>query len=591
MRAHALCAVCALQSNAANDEKGSSSRLGLHVSDGTPRGGSPDALRTGNAETHSSLGGGKRSRDEVGDEVGEGEDEAEVEAEGRSSIAAPIGNDEDHPGVIFGIHEDHEDGACPSCDGTGRLQASYYDRIQDKHKRQKTEFSHRNQMIRDAQKSFCQTGLRTVQIFVNEVGAVSTHCTNGEIASFLELTAAYLDSEDDGHLANVDMSEVMRLFDQESESFESVRGFAERAGVPLEEIDRAQTAHEAAALRDTEGGRSQRRLLGVARDLIESYTFSLQDSDTLADSEVAGNQERRSEIQRADADPVTLNVDALGKVAGLMRDEDLASDSLFAVAWTQVIAIDKSRAERLKSISQDAIDPESCLDIKNPEWLSGKEWRVSGSTIGSLLGYGYQSSEKTIEDLLSRPIVSNFASSMMAWGTSNEDRAEQVCLRMLRKKGFAVTVEHFGVIIDPKNPEFAFSPDGLLTIQSSSSSESEFNLLEIKCPAHEKYRYRTDEEISSTSPIYGMHSWPNGQTGPCPVGYWFQIQLGCYVTQTNKCCFFIWTPREAQVHFINFDREWFDKNIYRPAKDLYWSVFVPKVKEKIIFSKKSRPNT
>mmetsp|Transcript_5880 Transcript_5880/g.10978 ORF Transcript_5880/g.10978 Transcript_5880/m.10978 type:complete len:600 (-) Transcript_5880:155-1954(-) len=486
---------------------------------------------------------------------------------------------------------DGEDRTCQSCGGTGKgLFETYYERIEPKKKRQRSEFCQRNQMILDADKVYCQCGLHSGQIFVNEVGTVTVHCTDGDIGSFLEATAAYIDSEESSQTATVDASALMRRFSQGNLEFDSVRNFAEQAMVPEEEIGRAQTAHEAAVLRGDSGVSGQALITSLARDLIESYTVAHADDDTRTEMFASDeNTETSSSFpsqETALASPERAPVpDALGDVIEKMSVLDIMTEDGFADAWKRlIISVDMPTAVYLKTINQDDIDPDSCLDIKNQAWLEAKQWRMSGSILAGFLGHSsYSTAEKTMEGMISRPSVSNYGAAMMEWGTYNESRARDVMIRKLRKMGCTnVEVEEIGLIVYPEEPELAYSPDGVLTMNLKDNNER--YLLEIKCPAHEKYRFRSAEEMGNQSPIYGMHSWPNGQEGPCPIGYWFQIQLGCYMTRTTRCCFFIWTPREAQVHFINFDRAWFLEYIKAPAKATYWKVFVPKIRGEIMAS-------
>jgi hypothetical protein len=84
-----------------------------------------------------------------------------------------------------------------------------------------------------------------------------------------------------------------------------------------------------------------------------------------------------------------------------------------------------------------------------------------------------------------------------------------------------VKVEELGLLVNPEEPELAYSPDGVLTMNSSDNNER--YLLEIKCPAHEKYRFRSAEEMTGQSPIYGMHSWPNGHKALAQLAIGFRF--------------------------------------------------------------------
>jgi hypothetical protein len=102
------------------------------------------------------------------------------------------------------------------------------------------------------------------------------------------------------------------------------------------------------------------------------------------------------------------------------------------------------------------------------------------------------------------------------WGQDHEDEARQQYEQDTRCK-----VDQGGLFVSRKNPIFAVSPDGL--IQCSKG------MLEIKCPWSLK-----DTDVNSMTTVASSQFFTCDKKGKLSLkrthGYYFQIQLGMYVT-------------------------------------------------------------
>lgn len=60
----------------------------------------------------------------------------------------------------------------------------------------------------------------------------------------------------------------------------------------------------------------------------------------------------------------------------------------------------------LSDISQDHIDPFSGLSSKDSRWLRARQGRMTGSVVAGLLGHGYSSANKAINDFVLEEVIS-----------------------------------------------------------------------------------------------------------------------------------------------------------------------------------------
>jgi putative phage-type endonuclease len=244
----------------------------------------------------------------------------------------------------------------------------------------------------------------------------------------------------------------------------------------------------------------------------------------------------------------------------------------------RLLSVTESEAHRIAHLPQDVTLADGTV-VKNPEWLAARRphgiARFTGSALAALIGYNpYSTAKKAVGELINPTFSGN---AFTKWGSEHEDHAcdKFVEWSRLEHPDKTYVVNHYGLMIHPTTPWLAYSPDGDVEIRDGATGcVTDRALLEIKCPGSSKYKSKS----ASIDPIYGIHKWPNGEEGPCPVYYWFQIQLGCHIFERKYCLFVIWIPAQTQVFNIDFDEDYFVSKTLPAARKSYWENYIPELR-------------
>jgi len=181
---------------------------------------------------------------------------------------------------------------------------------------------------------------------------------------------------------------------------------------------------------------------------------------------------------------------------------------------------------------------------RSPEWFAARKGRVTGSSVGGILGI----SPFTTRDAVMRAMVrealgapSEFpdpAPPPVAWGTAMESHAiaefEMVTSELVTPAPFVPFEDWLGA-----------SPDGYV---------SDGKLIEVKCP----YFLRNDPTPAFIQPVDLPH-------------YMAQIQVQLFVTNYPACWFFQWTLHGYSNKLIHRDEEWLASNL--PRLKQFWAEF------------------
>lgn len=181
---------------------------------------------------------------------------------------------------------------------------------------------------------------------------------------------------------------------------------------------------------------------------------------------------------------------------------------------------------------------------RSPEWFEQRKGRVTGSSVGGILGI----SPFTTRDAVMRAMVretlgapSEFPDPVpppVAWGTAMEAHAiaefEMVTSEAVTPAPFVPYEDWLGA-----------SPDGYV---------SDGKLIEVKCP----YFLRNDPTPAFIQPVDLPH-------------YMAQIQVQLFVTDKESCWFFQWTPHGYSNKLIHRDEEWLTANL--PRLKQFWAEF------------------
>ena len=178
------------------------------------------------------------------------------------------------------------------------------------------------------------------------------------------------------------------------------------------------------------------------------------------------------------------------------------------------------------------------MEQRSKEWFKAREGRVTGSSVGAILGY---SPFMKPDDVMRRMVreyhgaESEFKGNVATeWGTINEAGAaaeyEMETGNTVELCGF-YTYEHW----------LGASPDGLIGSNG---------LVEFKCP----YSLRNGEGRFKTA-LEQLH-------------YYAQMQIQLFITERDFCDFYQWSPHKTQLEVVQRDEQ-FINNMLPRLKEFY----------------------
>jgi len=237
--------------------------------------------------------------------------------------------------------------------------------------------------------------------------------------------------------------------------------------------------------------------------------------------------------------------------------------------------VDENFIENIRKLDQHRAD-----GTTNQKWLDSRRFRCTGSRIAGIIGENpYSSANKTLKDLIWCTFKGNCATQ---YGTNSEDNAQETYMNYLKYliahhhevAGWILvdaSIENMGLVIDNIHPQFAMSPDGVVTLtwvqkaapgtdDTMLKSRIEKRLVEFKCP----YKHRGGIEIEKRSNFYPLNttcyeinSDRNLELIPIPKYYQCQIQWGMGVLRDRllkgnplKTDFVVWCPSTAKKTFL-----------------------------------------
>lgn len=172
------------------------------------------------------------------------------------------------------------------------------------------------------------------------------------------------------------------------------------------------------------------------------------------------------------------------------------------------------------------------IEQRTEEWFEQRKGRVTASSVGAILGLSpYMKREDVMRNMVreyhgyEREFKGNNATE---YGTFHEDMAvmdyQLKTGNVVAKTGFHTFGNWIGA-----------SPDGIIDM---------WTLIEIKCP------YGQRDKIP---PVFKtLEQQPH---------YYAQIQIQMFVTKTNKCDFYQWSPNGDSLETVAYDEAWIEKHI------------------------------
>ena len=213
------------------------------------------------------------------------------------------------------------------------------------------------------------------------------------------------------------------------------------------------------------------------------------------------------------------------------------------------LTVDESQREQI-----------SQYDQRTPEWLKSRVGRLTASRFGACRGHcQYTSHTQALRDMLWGEFKGNMATE---WGTAHEDGAVQVYTEFMRKhKGLSpeqFRVTHCGLLVSTQHPWIGVSVDGFVFDDSEPLVERKKGGVEIKCP-------------------FGKKLYPF-----IPSQYYDQIQGTMGFLGLPWWDFVVWTPTQTQIRRFNFDKVYFDTELFPRLEQHYMTEYLPRavMKEK-----------
>lgn len=164
---------------------------------------------------------------------------------------------------------------------------------------------------------------------------------------------------------------------------------------------------------------------------------------------------------------------------------------------------------------------------RSPGWFAERQGKITGSTVGAILGVSkMMSSEDVLKKLVRGTLQGDGGDPpniAMQWGVDNE--ANALALVSLET---GHELHECGFVIHPHENWFGSSPDALYL-----DAQGRMAPVEVKCPYSRKITSLSERE-----------------------DYWHQMQAHLFVTDTEQGIFAVWTPTEHQIEFVDRDPHW-----------------------------------
>nr|CAI5855723.1 unnamed protein product [Callosobruchus analis] len=199
----------------------------------------------------------------------------------------------------------------------------------------------------------------------------------------------------------------------------------------------------------------------------------------------------------------------------------------------------------------------------NELWLITHKLRLTSSKFGLILGAYKRNIEtgRSFPKSLFTSLVEGYSlSKVMAvqWGRHNEGTATKQFeeLHMLRVNQTSLWLDESGFL--------GASPDGLIGDDAT---------LEVKCPY--KMRNCTIREGVQDGKYFFFYNDDGQIVINTNHTYYLQVQGQLFLTNRDKCYFFVWTPNENECFIVEKDADW-GENL-NLLKKFYLDVFLPTI--------------
>jgi len=228
-----------------------------------------------------------------------------------------------------------------------------------------------------------------------------------------------------------------------------------------------------------------------------------------------------------------FDIDALAEKYQLKPEE---------ICFLEKLKVDESQRE---AISQ--------YDQRTDEWKNARKNRLTASRFGAARGHcQYTSHPELLKGMLWGEFQENAA---MKYGVDNEAGAVDLYTKFMRKhKGLTADqfrVTHSGLLVSIEHPWIGVSVDGFVFDDSEPEGRKKGGA-EIKCP-------------------YGKKLYPF-----IPSQYYDQIQGSMGFLGLPWWDFTVFTPQQTQIRRVEFDKVYFDQELFPRLEKFYMTEFLPR---------------
>ena len=188
---------------------------------------------------------------------------------------------------------------------------------------------------------------------------------------------------------------------------------------------------------------------------------------------------------------------------------------------------------------------------ESPLWFQHRLGRITSSVAHSVLRFTAKSYPSSIVKQVMQYEVLNLNIPALRWGREHESDARKEYLSIMSKTHVNFKVDLCGLVINPKYPYMAASPDGKCSCTCCGT-----HLIEIKCP----YSIRNEDPNKVKRSNFYL-SQKNGKLSLSKKHmYYSQVQHQLLISEEEACDFICWTPKGIFVENIVKDPD-FKQNI------------------------------
>ncbi|XP_069110245.1 uncharacterized protein [Argopecten irradians] len=211
---------------------------------------------------------------------------------------------------------------------------------------------------------------------------------------------------------------------------------------------------------------------------------------------------------------------------------------------------------------------------KSYAWVEARKGRLTASNFGRIVKMREGTLlEPTVKDIFAyTDIVRN---KYVQWGKQHEAAARRAYINFMKKEHPGINVKQSGLVVNCKYPHLGASPDGCVYCGHCVNSNAS-GLLEIKCPASDKWKFVSPEECSQ-DPKFCCELNDGKVMLKRTHNYYYQVQGQMALSQKQWCDFVIWTcTGKISVERIPFDKDFWE-DVVKKLNIFYKNAVIPEL--------------